>query len=95
MERKLLSAEEVTAALSALDGWRVDGNSLKRRFEFENFAGALVMVNRIGEIAEEIDHHPDITFGWGYAEILTTTHDRGGVTPFDIELAARINAAAG
>jgi len=93
MERKLLSPEEVTAALAGLDGWRAEDGSLKRRFEFANFAEALAQVNRIGAIAEELDHHPDITFGWGYAEVLTTTHDRGGITPFDIELAARIDRA--
>ncbi len=93
MERKLLSPEEVTAALAGLDGWRAEDGSLKRRFEFANFADALAQVNRIGAIAEELDHHPDITFGWGYAEVLTTTHDRGGITPFDIELAARIDKA--
>jgi 4a-hydroxytetrahydrobiopterin dehydratase len=93
MERKLLSSEEVTAALAGLDGWRAEDGSLKRRFEFANFAEALAQVNRIGAIAEELDHHPDITFGWGYAEVLTTTHDRGGITPFDIELAARIDKA--
>lgn len=93
MERKLLSPEEVTAALAGLDGWRAENGSLKRRFEFANFAEALAQVNRIGAIAEELDHHPDITFGWGYAEVLTTTHDRGGITPFDIELAARIDKA--
>lgn len=93
MERKLLSPEEVTAALAGLDGWRAEDGSLKRRLEFANFADALAQVNRIGAIAEELDHHPDITFGWGYAEVLTTTHDRGGITPFDIELAARIDKA--
>ena len=93
MERKLLSPEEVTAALAGLDGWRAEDGSLKRRFEFADFAGALAQVNRIGAIAEELDHHPDITFGWGYAEVLTTTHDRGGITPFDIDLAARIDKA--
>lgn len=93
MERKLLSPEEVTAALAGLDGWCAEDGSLKRRFEFANFAEALAQVNRIGAIAEELDHHPDITFGWGYAEVLTTTHDRGGITPFDIELAARIDKA--
>ena len=93
MERKLLSSEEVTAALAGLDGWRAEDGSLKRRFEFANFAEALAQVNRIGAIAEELDHHPDITFGWGYAEVLTTTHDRGGITPVDIELAARIHKA--
>ena len=90
MERKLLTPDEIGAA--GLGDWAVDGETLKRRFKFENFAEALAFVNKVGEIAESLDHHPDITFGWGYAEISTTTHDRGGITEFDLTLARRINA---
>ena len=95
MERKLLTKDETTVALEQLNGWQVEGVSLKRRFKFVDFAEALGFVNRVGILAEELDHHPDTTFGWGYAEILTTTHDRGGITQFDTELAARIDAIAG
>jgi 4a-hydroxytetrahydrobiopterin dehydratase len=77
-----------------LEGWTLEDKVLLRRFEMENFAASLALVNRIGEIAESLDHHPDITFGWGYAEIRTTTHDRGGVTDFDIELAGRVNGSS-
>jgi 4a-hydroxytetrahydrobiopterin dehydratase len=63
---------------------------LKRRFEFGNFAESLDFVNRIGVIAETENHHPDITFGWGYAEIAFTTHDRGGITDVDFALAKRL-----
>jgi Pterin-4a-carbinolamine dehydratase len=52
----------------------------------------LAFVNRVGEIAESMDHHPDIKFGWGYAKISTTTHDRGGVTDVDLALAGKIDA---
>jgi 4a-hydroxytetrahydrobiopterin dehydratase len=65
---------------------------LSRRYEFANFAEALAFVNRVGEIAEAADHHPDITFGWGYAEISTTTHDRNGITDVDFALASKIDA---
>ena len=91
MGRKLLSADEVNSALAGLNGWTPADGSLARRFEFANFAAALGFVNAVGAIAERLDHHPDITFGWGYAEIRTTTHDRGGITPFDVELARLIN----
>ena len=91
MERRKLTADEVVKKLDSLDGWAADGDAIKRRFEFANFAESLEFVNKVGAIAEEADHHPDITFGWGYAEIATTTHDRGGLTDFDIELARQIN----
>ena len=91
MERRKLSSEEVLEQLKDLSGWTVDGDSIKRRFEFKNFAESLEFVNKVGAIAEEADHHPDITFGWGYAEIATTTHDRGGVTDIDFALVKQID----
>ena len=93
MERRKLSPEEITERLHDLNGWWVDDNKLKKGYKFENFAESLQFVNRVGELAEEADHHPDIKFGWGYAEIETTTHDRGGITDFDIALARAIDAA--
>jgi 4a-hydroxytetrahydrobiopterin dehydratase len=92
MERRLLNQDEVTSELTKLNGWQTNDNKLTRKFSFANFAEALAFVNRVGEIAETADHHPDITFGWGYAEISTTTHDRGGITDVDIALASKIDA---
>ena len=91
MERRKLTPDEVVKKLDSLDGWSADGDAIKRRFEFGNFAESLSFVNKVGAIAEEADHHPDITFGWGYAEIATTTHDRGGVTDVDFNLATKID----
>ncbi len=91
MERKILDAAAIDQALSSLDGWRADDGHLKRRFEFANFAESLAFVNQVGELAEAADHHPDITFGWGYAELAITTHDRGGITDVDVALATQIN----
>ncbi|MGD9588473.1 MAG: 4a-hydroxytetrahydrobiopterin dehydratase [Pyrinomonadaceae bacterium] len=92
MERRKLGPDEVAKLLEDLDGWCLDGNSIRRRFEFGNFAESLDFVNKVGAIAEDADHHPDISFGWGYAEIATTTHDRGGVTDADLALASKIDA---
>jgi 4a-hydroxytetrahydrobiopterin dehydratase len=91
MERKILAAAELTDELKNLSGWTADGTVLKKRFTFSNFAESLALVNRIGALAEDADHHPDITFGWGYAEIALTTHDRGGITDVDINLARQID----
>lgn len=90
MERRILNEDELNAALETLDGWAAEGEMLKRRDEFANFAESLAFVNRVGELAEAADHHPDITFGWGYCEIALTTHDRGGITDVDIALARQI-----
>lgn len=91
MERRKLSAQEIEAALGDLNGWQASGDNLKKRFSFRNFAEALEFVNRAGEIAERRDHHPDILFGWGYAELSITTHDAGGITAFDFALAKEID----
>ncbi len=92
MKREILSTDELTAALKSLNGWAAEGKLLKKRLRFDNFADALDFVNRVGALAESADHHPDITFGWGYAELALTTHDRGGVTDVDIALAVQIDA---
>lgn len=91
MERKKMTSEEASDAAAATQGWRVESDSLCKRFEFPNFAESLAFVNKVGELAEAADHHPDITFGWGYAELRTTTHDRGGITDVDFALVEKID----
>ncbi len=90
MARKKLSAAEIETALADLNDWKIEGVNLRKRFEFANFAEALDFVNRAGAIAERRDHHPDICFGWGYAEFAITTHDTGGLTQNDFDLAEAI-----
>jgi 4a-hydroxytetrahydrobiopterin dehydratase len=90
MERKKLADDEVEEQIKSLNGWSAADGKLKKRFAFTNFAESLAFVNKVGERAEAADHHPDITFGWGYAEIELTTHDRGGITDFDLALAREI-----
>jgi 4a-hydroxytetrahydrobiopterin dehydratase len=86
-----MEGNELAAAVARLNGWAADGQVLRKRYKFENFAQSLDLVNRVGALAEAADHHPDITFGWGYAEIALTTHDRGGITDVDIALASQID----
>ena len=91
MERQKLTDAEIESRLAQLEEWEVEDNNLKKHFEFENFAESLDFVNQVGAIAEEMDHHPDIYFGWGYAEFFITTHDvGGGLTESDFELARKI-----
>jgi 4a-hydroxytetrahydrobiopterin dehydratase len=90
MARKKLSTEEIENASADLNAWKIEGKNLTKRFEFKNFAESLIFVNRVGAIAETADHHPDICFGWGYAEFSITTHDAGGITKNDFELVRAI-----
>jgi 4a-hydroxytetrahydrobiopterin dehydratase len=86
-----ININEVLSELNS--NWRLSENQdlLSRRFELNTFAEALDLVNKIGKIAEEQGHHPDINLGWGYVEIYLSTHDIGGITDKDIVLAKTID----
>lgn len=87
-----MSGEEIKKFLGELQGWEVEGSHhLKKGYEFKNFREALSFVNRVGELAEEQGHHPDISFGWGRAEITIWTHKIDGLTESDFILAAKID----
>ena len=89
-----LGREEIEPLLSQLDGWEVvEEHHLSKAYKFRNFADALAFVNRVGAVAESEGHHPDISFGWGYARIEIYTHAIGGLSESDFILAARIDAA--
>jgi 4a-hydroxytetrahydrobiopterin dehydratase len=92
MDRVKLTCDAIAERLKELNGWRAEDDALKRRFEFGNFTESLAFVNKIGAVAEAADHHPDIAFGWGYAEIAFTTHDRGGITDVDFAMAEKVSA---
>ena len=90
MERKKLAPDEILSNLAEMEDWHAENDILSKRFEFANFAESLDFVNKVGAIAERHDHHPDITFGWGFAEINLTTHDRSGITALDFAVAKEI-----
>ncbi|HEV7239999.1 MAG TPA: 4a-hydroxytetrahydrobiopterin dehydratase [Thermoanaerobaculia bacterium] len=72
-------------------GWRiVEAHHLEKEYTFPNFAEALAFVNRVGAIAEEMDHHPDVYLAWGKVRIQTWTHVANGLTQKDFVLADRI-----
>ena len=79
-----------------VDGWDVRKGEdeiffLSKKFKFENFLKSQEFVNEVGKISEVEGHHPDITFGWGYAEIKVTTHAIKGLSENDFILAAKID----
>ena len=88
-----LLGEEIAPLLNQLDGWNVvEEHHLLKDFKFTNFADALAFVNRVGAVAEREGHHPDISFGWGYAQIKIYTHAIDGLSESDFILAAKIDA---
>lgn len=87
-----LKGEELDDLRRQIPGWEVvEEHHLRRRFRFKNFREALDFVNRVGELAEEQGHHPDVGFGWGYAEVTVYTHKIDGLTESDFILAAKIS----
>ena len=87
-----LKDDEVQALLARLTGWQaVSEHHLLKTYRFQDFRETLGFVNRVGELAEEQDHHPDICFGWGKAEISIWTHKIDGLTESDFVLAAKID----
>lgn len=87
-----LTPDEANRRAEALAGWRLADGRLSKNFGFPDFKQALEFVNRVGAVAEEMGHHPDIHLGWGRADIETWTHDAGGITELDFDLAAKIDA---
>lgn len=65
--------------------------ALRKKFEFKNFTEALNFVNKVAGLAEKANHHPDISFGWGYVEVWLTTHSEHAVTDKDYQLAKNID----
>jgi 4a-hydroxytetrahydrobiopterin dehydratase len=90
----VLTESELASALSELDGWRVGDGALRKRFEFADFATALAYANRVGEAAEQADHHPDLLVTWGAVEVAWVNHAEGGITPRDVDMARRSDSLA-
>jgi 4a-hydroxytetrahydrobiopterin dehydratase len=91
-----LKEAEAQGLLEQTPGWALldQGKRLERSFKFKNFREALDFVDRVGGLAEDEAHHPDITFGWGYATISLYTHKIKGLHENDFIMAAKINDLA-
>jgi 4a-hydroxytetrahydrobiopterin dehydratase len=88
-----LKGDELTRLNSQLEGWKVvNEHHLRKEFTFQDFKDTLAFVNRVGDLAEQQWHHPDICFGWGKAEVTIWTHKIDGLTESDFILAAKIDA---
>jgi 4a-hydroxytetrahydrobiopterin dehydratase len=90
----LLSDAEITAALDTLPGWSRSGDEIEKTFELASFPAAIAFVVRIGFLAEQADHHPDLDVRWRKVRVALTTHDSGGLTDKDADLARQIEGVA-
>jgi 4a-hydroxytetrahydrobiopterin dehydratase len=89
----VLSDAEIQGALEHL-AWSRDGDELVKEVTLSDFASALAWVNRVGALAEDLDHHPDITIRWNRVTLRVTTHSAGALTEADLELARAVDALA-
>ncbi len=90
----LLKPEEVTAALKSLDGWTLEGKTIRKEFTFADFPEAVLFVSALVPGAEDADHHPDIEIHYKRVILSYTTHDSGGLTEKDFDGAAMADAIA-
>lgn len=91
-----MGREQAESYLKQVPQWSLDdsGTKIRREFKFKNFVQANEFVDKVGELAEEEQHHPDIQFGYGYAVVEIHTHKIGGLHENDFILAAKIDGAA-
>lgn len=92
--RRLLSETEIRARLDEVPRWTRKGRRITRTWTYEDFPQALAFINRVGQLAEEANHHPDIENSWATVTLSLTTHDAGGLTDRDFDLARRIDGLA-
>jgi 4a-hydroxytetrahydrobiopterin dehydratase len=87
-----LSPDDVAAALRDLPLWSGDADGLRRTVELPSFRDAVAAINAIADVAEEMDHHPDVDLRWRTLHLALVSHSAGGVTELDLALARRLDA---
>lgn len=92
--RRLLDDEEIARQVADLPGWSVASAALNRTYEFADFPTLVRAVDAIAVEAEHMDHHPDLDIRYRTLHVVCSTHDRGGITQLDVELAHRVHGIA-
>ena len=87
-----LNDDEIGTKLGGLNSWSRSGDKIERKLQFDGFLDAIAFINRIAEIAEAADHHPEIFNVYNRVELVLTTHDAGGLTAKDFAVAEQIDA---
>jgi len=89
-----LDRQQVAEQMQRLPEWTLQGDQIERQLTFQNFVDAMVFVNKVAEVAEELGHHPDIRIVYNRVSLALSSHDAGGLTHKDFQLAQRIDALA-
>jgi 4a-hydroxytetrahydrobiopterin dehydratase len=90
-DTRKLTDDEIKQYLLELPNWQLRDGKLFRHFNFKNFKESKSFVDKVSELAEQVNHHPDIKFSFKYAEIEIYTHRAGGITESDVVLASKID----
>lgn len=94
LSMNVLSESEIRNRLGELDGWVLGAEGIRKEYRLGDFRAVINLVNRVADLAEEANHHPDIHISYDAVSFILTTHDAGGITEKDLELAACIEAIA-
>ncbi len=89
---ELIKKADLAKRLKDLPEWELVDATIERTFEFEDFATAIDFVDGVAEIAEDLQHHPDIDIRWNKVRLILSTHSKGGLTELDMVLAEKIDA---
>jgi 4a-hydroxytetrahydrobiopterin dehydratase len=92
MARTKLSDADISSQLASTPGWARSGDTLTRTFEFADFIAAFGFMSRCALVAEKMDHHPDWSNVYKTVKVALSTHDAGGITTLDFELARKMSA---
>ncbi|GGG09895.1 putative pterin-4-alpha-carbinolamine dehydratase [Paenibacillus albidus] len=89
----LLTEEELREQVSKLEGWKLDQNTMVRKYMFNEFMKGIAFVDAVAAISEAFDHHPHITIDYKTVTLRLTSNEEGGITPLDIREAHEFNEA--
>ncbi len=84
----LMDPAEVERRIEEMSGWDIESDALRKEYEFDDYMSGIGFVNRLAEVAEEQDHHPDLEVGYARVVVWISTHSEGGITGQDFDLAA-------
>ena len=90
MSAERLADDAVARALATTPGWAREGEAIHRTWRFADFKAAMIFVNGVAALAEKVNHHPDITIHYNEVSLRLWSHDAGGLTRRDFDLARRI-----
>jgi 4a-hydroxytetrahydrobiopterin dehydratase len=88
---RLMNLDEVATEILEIPGWSKEGGALRREFSFETYLAGVVFAVAVAHQAERLNHHPDLEIGYKKVTVRISTHDVGGISPYDFELARRVS----